>query len=161
MFKTGRPLTVLVLVLAFAAAAQAQAPRAFAFHATNYNVEVVLRPEDQTLVGQAKVDFVADQVSKTLVVELHPDLKISSVHVPGGKPLEFDRDKNYPLLVDVGLPEVASPGKQVTLVFEYCKQDLKQLIDSNNGFLRPNMIKVSFSRPPSVLTFRDSHTHIR
>lgn len=119
MFKTGRPLTVLVLVLAFAAAAQAQAPRAFAFHATNYNVEVVLRPEDQTLVGQAKVDFVADQVSKTLVVELHPDLKISSVHVPGGKPLEFDRDKNYPLMVDVGLPEVASPGKQVTLVFEY------------------------------------------
>jgi aminopeptidase N len=119
LFKIVRPLTILTLVLAFAATAPAQAPRAFAFRATNYNVEVVLRPEDQTLVGQAKVDFVADQVSKTLVVELHPDLKISSVHVPGGKPLEFDRDKNYPLNVDIGLPEVASPGKQVTLVFEY------------------------------------------
>jgi aminopeptidase N len=119
LFKISRSFTALALVLVFAAAAQAQAPRAFAFRATNYNVEVILRPEDQTLTAQAKVDFVADQVSKTLVVELHSDLKISSVHVPGGKPLEFDRDKNNQLLVDVGLPEVQSPGKQVTLVFEY------------------------------------------
>ena len=119
MLKTGRSLTVLAFLLLSAAAARAQAPRTFAFRATNYKVEVILHPEDQTLSAQATVDFTANQVSKTLVAELHPDLKISSIHVPGGKPLEFDRDRNYPLSVVVGLPEVQSPGKQVTLVFEY------------------------------------------
>jgi len=119
LFKIGRFFSFLALALLFAFASPAQAPPEFAFRATNYNVEAILRPEDQTLVAEATVNFVADKVSKTLVVELHPDLKIGSIHVPGGKPLEFDRDKNYPLLVDIGLPEVATPGKQVTLVFDY------------------------------------------
>jgi aminopeptidase N len=119
LFKISRSFAVLALALVCAAAAWAQAPHAFAFRAANYNVEVILHPEDQTLTAQATVDFIASQVSKTLVVELHPDLKITSIHVPGGKPLEFDRDRNDQLLVAVGLPEVQSPGKQVTLVFEY------------------------------------------
>ena len=61
----------------------------------------------------------AEQVSKTVVVELHPDLRIATVHEPNGKPLEFSRDTNYPLLVTIGLPEAASPGKKVTLQFDY------------------------------------------
>ena len=119
MLKTGRLFSVLAPLLTFAVSAVAQSPRAFPFRATNYNIEVILHPEDQTIAAQAKVDFVADQVSKTVAVELHPDLKLNSIHVPGGKPLEFERDKTYPLMLNVGLPEPATPGKQVTLIFEY------------------------------------------
>ena len=119
MLKSGRSISVLTLLLTLATSAQAQSPRAFPFRATNYNIEVILHPEDQSIAAQAKVDFVADQVSKTVAVELHPDLKLNSIHVPGGKPLEFEHDKTYPLMLTVGLPETATPGKQVTLIFEY------------------------------------------
>jgi aminopeptidase N len=119
LLRTSRLFSILTLLFTFAASATAQSPRAFPFRATNYNIEVILHPEDQTITAQAKVDFVADQVSKTVAVELHPDLKLNSIHVPGGKPLEFERDKTYPLMLTVGLPEPATPGKQVTLIFEY------------------------------------------
>jgi aminopeptidase N len=118
LLKTVRLFSLLALSFTFAASVLAQSTR-FPFRATNYTIEVILHPEDQTIAAQAKVDFVADQVSKTVAVELHPDLKLNSIHVPGGKPLEFERDKTYPLMLTVGLPETATPGKQVTLVFEY------------------------------------------
>ena len=31
--------------------------------------------------------------------------------MPNGKPLEFERDNNSPLLLTVGLPDVVAPGK--------------------------------------------------
>ena len=99
--------------------ALAQAPRAFPFRATNYSVEVLAHPEDQTISAQAKVDFVANQVAKTLLVELHPDLRVSSVKAADGQSLTFGRDDNSPLLLSVELPETATPGKQVTLTFDY------------------------------------------
>jgi hypothetical protein len=114
-----RPLFLLLAVaLAFSVFA-VEGPRSFPFHATNYDVEVILHPDDQTITASVKADFVADQVSKTVVVELHPDLKIATIHQPNGKPLEFSRDANYPLLITVGLPETLTPGKKVTLQFDY------------------------------------------
>jgi Peptidase family M1 domain/TPR repeat len=100
-------------------AVSAQAPRAFPFRATNYSVEVIVHPEDQTISGEAKVDFVAKQVAKTLLVELHPDLRVDSVKTSTGQSLSFDRDNNSPLILTVALPGTATPGKQVSLVFEY------------------------------------------
>ena len=94
-------------------------PQGFPFRATNYEVEVLLHPDDQTISGLAKVEFVAQQVSRTVVVELHQDLKINSVNVPGGKPLEFERDNTLPMRLTIGLPEAVAPGKPVTLVFNY------------------------------------------
>jgi len=121
LFKFHRLVSLLVVSLAvsFPALAQTQAPHSFPFRATNYDVEVILHPDDQNITATVKADFVAEQVSKTVVVELHPDLKIATVHEPNGKPLEFSRDTNYPLLVNIGLPEAASPGKKVTLQFDY------------------------------------------
>ncbi len=100
-------------------AAQAQAPHANPFRANNYDVQVLLHPEDQTISAQARVEFIAQEVSRTVVVELHQDLKINKVSVPGGPPLEFERDNNYPLLLTVGLPDAVAPGHVVTLVFDY------------------------------------------
>src|SRR5271170_4097237 len=111
-------LVTLALLLP-AGAAQAQAPRAYPFRATNYNVEVILHPEDQTISAQAKVDFVATQVARTVLVELHPDLQIQSVKGADGQALTFGRDNNNPLLLTVALAGAATPGKQVSLTFEY------------------------------------------
>jgi hypothetical protein len=119
LFKIYRLAALLTVSLVIAFSALAQAPHSFPFRATNYDVEVILHPDDQNITATVKADFVAEQVSKTVVVELHPDLRIATVHEPGGKPLEFSRDTNYPLLITIGLPEAASPGKKVTLQFDY------------------------------------------
>ncbi len=119
MFKNDRLFALLGLFLLAASAAPAQAPHAFPFRATNYDVEVMLHPEDQTITALVKVKFVATQVSRTLLVELHPDLRVNSIKTADGKELSFDRDNNSPLLLSVALPGVATPGKEVDLVFDY------------------------------------------
>jgi aminopeptidase N len=116
------PVTVAALLLALVApvAAHAQSTKTgFPFRANNYEVEVLTRPNDQTISGLAKVEFIAQVASRTVVVELHPDLRINKVNVPGGRPLEFERDPNQPLLLTVGLNDAVAPGKAVTLVFDY------------------------------------------
>lgn len=97
----------------------AQAPRAFPFRATNYNVEVIVQPDQQAITAQATVDFVAQQVARTLLVELHPDLRVSSVKSSSGQSLSFARDGNSPLFLTVELPETATPGTKVALSFDY------------------------------------------
>ncbi|MGC2421108.1 MAG: M1 family aminopeptidase [Candidatus Acidiferrales bacterium] len=114
-----RSFAALALALLAAASAGAQGPRAFTFRAAHYDVQVVLNPDTQSLTGLAKVDFVASEVSRTLLVELHPDLTVTSVKMASGQSLTFERDNTYPLLLSVGLPAAATPGKQVTLTFEY------------------------------------------
>jgi aminopeptidase N len=117
--KIDRLFAALGLFLLVASTAPAQAPHAFPFRAANYDVEVMLHPEDQTISALAKVKFVATQVSRTLLVELHPDLRVNSVKTADGKELSFDRDNDSPLLLSVALPGVATPGKEVDLVFDY------------------------------------------
>jgi tetratricopeptide (TPR) repeat protein len=116
----GVVVTALIASLVFAHAASAQAPPpGFPFRATYYEVEVILHPEDQTISGQAKVEFIAQQPGRTVVVELHQDLRVNSVTLADGKTLEFERDNRYPLLLTVGLPDVVAPGKSIRLVFNY------------------------------------------
>jgi tetratricopeptide (TPR) repeat protein len=112
-------LTGLVSSLAFSNAAVAQTPQGFPFRATYYEVEVLLHPEDQTISAQAKVELIAQQPARTVVVELHQDLRVNSVKLLNGGTLEFERDNRFPLLLTIGLPDVVSPGKTVTLVFDY------------------------------------------
>jgi aminopeptidase N len=120
LLRTFRGLIVpLALVLLAAAHVAAQGAHTFPFRATNYDVEAILHPENQSIQAEVKVDFVASQVSRTLVVELHPDLAISSVKTATGQSLTFGRDNNSPLLVSVGLLAAATPGKAITLTFDY------------------------------------------
>ena len=119
MHKTYRLLIPLALSLLMAVVASAQTPRRFPFRADHYDVQVLIHPDDQTISGLARVDFIANEVSRTVVVELHQDLKLNSVHVPGGKPLEFERDRTYPLLLTIGLPDAVGPGQPVSLEFDY------------------------------------------
>jgi aminopeptidase N len=115
-----RPLLIALLVwFSCCVRAQAQAPRSYPLRAINYDVEATLHPEDQTLSAKAKVEFVAEQVSRTLAVELHPDLHILAVRGPSGQPVTFQRDPNAPLYLTVALPEAAPPGQHVEVTFEY------------------------------------------
>jgi aminopeptidase N len=108
------------LSLLAAVVASAQTPRRFPFRADHYDVQVLIHPEDQTISGLARVDFIANEVGRTVVVELHQDLKVNSVSIPGSKkPLEFERDRTYPLLLTVGLPDSVAPGQPVSLEFDY------------------------------------------
>jgi len=108
-----------VSTLLAAASAQAQTPHAFPFQASNYDVQVIIHPESQTISAQAKVEFVALQVSRTLAVELHPDLRVNAVKTTTGQSLSFGRDGSSPLFLSVALPDTATPGKRLTLVFDY------------------------------------------
>ena len=112
-------LTALSACLVCSNAAWAQAPQGFPFRATYYEVEVLLHPEDQTIAGQAKVEFIAQQPARTVIVELHQDLRVNSVKLLNGGTLEFERDNRSPLQLTIGLPDVVAPGKTVTLVFDY------------------------------------------
>ncbi len=75
------PITLVMLMasLVCARTAPAQTPQGFPFRATYYEVEVLLHPEDQTISAQAKVEFIAQQPARTVVVELHQDLRVNSV----------------------------------------------------------------------------------
>jgi Tfp pilus assembly protein PilF len=119
LLKTHRLLIPLALSLLMAAVAAAQTPHRFPFRADHYDVQVLLHPDDQSISALARVTFIASEVSRTVVVELHQDLKINSIRVPGGKPLEFERDRTYPLLLTVGLADAVGPGQPVTLEFDY------------------------------------------
>ena len=83
MHKTYRLLIPLALSLLAAVVASAQTPRRFPFRADHYDVQVLIHPEDQTISGLARVDFIANEVARTVVVELHQDLKLNSVRIPG------------------------------------------------------------------------------
>ncbi len=119
MLKTHRLLMPLAVSLLMAAVAAAQTPHRFPFRADHYDVQVLLHPEDQSISALARVTFIASEVSRTVVVELHQDLRVNSIRVPGGKPLEFERDRTYPLLLTVGLADAVGPGQPVTLEFDY------------------------------------------
>jgi Tfp pilus assembly protein PilF len=119
LLKTYRLLIPLALSLLMAAVAAAQTPHRFPFRADHYDVQVLLHPDDQSISALARVTFIASEVSRTVVVELHQDLRVNSIRVPGGKPLEFERDRTYPLLLTVGLPDAVGPGQPVTLEFDY------------------------------------------
>ena len=119
MFKMRPILGAVAAVVSLATAAGAQTQRAYPFRATNYDVQAIIHTENQTITAEAKVDFVAKQVSRTVLVELHPDLVISSVKTASGKSLTFARDNSASALVNVDLGESATPGKQVSMTFEY------------------------------------------
>ena len=88
-------LTFLLLLLGLGAGlsrAQTQLPK-FDFQAVHYDVRAALHPAEQNLTAEAKVEFVAKTASRTILVELHPDLHVDAVKLAiDGRKLDFQRD---------------------------------------------------------------------
>ncbi|MGB7025358.1 MAG: M1 family aminopeptidase, partial [Candidatus Acidiferrales bacterium] len=115
-------LAFLLLLLALRASltsAQTQLPK-FDFQAVHYDVQATLHPAEQNLTAEAKVELVAKAASRTILVELHPDLHLDAVKLAiDGRKLDFQRDSFNPLDLEVTLPSMAQPGMHVTLIFDY------------------------------------------
>jgi aminopeptidase N len=118
LLKFYRLAFILAFSLSAALSVRAQTEHRYPFRATNYDVEAILHPENQTISALVKADFVASEVAKTILVELHPDLHLNSVKA-GSQNLNFERDNNSPLFLSVGLPSASTPGTKVTLTFDY------------------------------------------
>src|SRR5690348_17859941 len=112
-------LTILALaVTAFAAGrakAQQQLPK-FDFDAVHYDVRATLQPSTQTMTADAKIELVANAASRTILLELHPDLQVKAVTLSSdGRKLDFQRDSMNPLDLRVSLPSDAQNGMHVTI----------------------------------------------
>ncbi len=110
---------LLALLFLASGVARAQEPRKFAFRAAHYDVTALLSPADQTLTARAKVEFQAVEASRQVEVELHPNLKVNAVLGADGKPANFERDQQTPLVLRVTLPQPATVGQKFTLTFDY------------------------------------------
>jgi hypothetical protein len=116
-----RLFTITSVVLGLCACeARAQELPKFDFQAVHYDIQTTVRPADQTITAEAKVELVAKTESRTILVQLHPDLHVDSVRLAtDGRKLDFLRDSFTPLNLELTLPSAAQAGMHVTLIFDY------------------------------------------
>jgi Peptidase family M1 domain len=136
MTKLSRSLArscAAALVVCSAAFAQAPAPVrpqapvestavAPTFRAVTYDVRASVSPAQQMLSVQATVEFESRGPSISIESELHPNLRITAVTDAAGRPVEFERDSNNPLVVRVTLQSALPAGQRVKLTFAYSGQ---------------------------------------
>ena len=90
-----------------------------AFRATHYDVTATLTPAEQMLTAHATVDFVATDASSTVLVELHPNLRVTAVTNAAGKAQTFQRLDAHSLQLRVDLDMAIGAGQKITLNFDY------------------------------------------
>ena len=83
-----------------------------AFRATNYEVHASMDAVGQVMNAQAKVDFIANEASRIVEVELNQNLRVNSVRDTAGKPVTYDRDDSLLQKLDVTLPDPVPAGRK-------------------------------------------------
>jgi aminopeptidase N len=109
---------IALAAVAPATNAQTQPPGKLAFRATHYVVDAIINPADQTLTASATVTLQAQEASREVVVELHPDLEVKSITLSGAA-LTSQREAGNPLELHVLLPRPAAAGQELTLRLDY------------------------------------------
>lgn len=148
MFKLRLPI-LLTALAAFAASGYAQSPGqpqgpgrpvapvqaapGAAFRATNYDIRASLDANGQVMNAQARVDFVADDASRELEVELNPSLRVNTVLDGTGKSLSFERDDNAAQKLRVSLLDAVPAGGKITLAFDYGGPLSGRITDPSEG----------------------------
>jgi hypothetical protein len=99
--------------------APVQAAPTEAFRATNYEIHASLDAVGQVINAQAKVDFVANEASRVVDVELNQNLRVNSVNDGTGRPVSFERDDTSGLKLHITLDNAVPAGGKVTLQFDY------------------------------------------
>jgi tetratricopeptide (TPR) repeat protein len=114
-------ISILALIFALCATAplRAQAPRSPNFLAEHYDVSATLDGIGQSISAVVKIDFKAVEASSSVRVELHPNLVVKEVKGADGKPLNFERDNQNPLMVIVQLPTPVATNGRVALTYSY------------------------------------------
>src|SRR3989441_76256 len=113
------PSILVVSLISTSAALQAQQQHPSPFRAANYDVSASLDAAGASISATAKVEFESLEGSRTIQVELHPNLQVSSVKSADGKAVPFERDEQNPLLLRVTLPAPAPIGSRTRLTFTY------------------------------------------
>src|SRR3989440_11719450 len=112
-------LITLIFLSCVAVPLEAQVPRPANFLAEHYDVSASLDAIGQSISATAKIDFKVVEASSSVRVELHPNLIVKEVKGPDGKPLNFERDNQNPLMVVVQLPTPVATGGHLTLTYSY------------------------------------------
>ncbi len=97
----------------------AQAPGKTGFRAVSYEVFASLVPESQMLTARVVVEFQAQQASRTVECQLHPNLMIAGIRDSSGNSLSADRSGQDGLDVSISLPNVVPAGQSIKLTFDY------------------------------------------
>ena len=109
----------LIFLSCVAVPLEAQVPRPANFLAEHYDVSASLDAIGQSISATAKIDFKVVEASSSVRVELHPNLIVKEVKGPDGKPLNFERDNQNPLMVVVQLPTPVATNGHLTLTYSY------------------------------------------
>src|SRR5256886_619359 len=109
----------LIFLSCVAVPLEAQVPRPANFLAEHYDVPAWLDAIGQSIPATAKIDLKVVEASSSVRVELHPNLIVKEVKGPDGKPLNFERDNQNPLMVVVQLPTPVATGGNLTLTYSY------------------------------------------
>src|SRR3989442_6419875 len=113
------PSILAVSLISASTALQAQQQHPSPFRAANYDVFASRDAAGASIPATAKVEFESLEGSRTIQVELHPNLQVSSVKSADGKAVPFERDEQNPLLLRVTLPAPAPIGSRTRLTFTY------------------------------------------
>ena len=101
--RAGLMPAILLLTACAGVLTRAQEPRAPSFLAEKYEVSTYVDTASQGINAVAKVEFRAQEVSQNVRVELHENLDVKEVKGADGKPLQFQRENDNPLLLWVTL----------------------------------------------------------
>jgi hypothetical protein len=89
------------------------------FLADKYEVSTYVDTVAQGINSVAKVEFRAQEVSQIVRVELHSNLEIREIKGADGKAVEYQREPQNPMYVDITLANPVAAGQAVTLTFSY------------------------------------------
>jgi tetratricopeptide (TPR) repeat protein len=89
------------------------------FLADKYEVSAYVDTVAQGINSVAKVEFRAQEVSQIVRVELHANLEVRGVKSADGKNVEYQREPQNPMYIDISLPTPVAAGQTVTLTFSY------------------------------------------
>ncbi|MGB7436518.1 MAG: M1 family aminopeptidase [Candidatus Acidiferrum sp.] len=89
------------------------------FLADKYEVSAYVDTVAQGINAVAKVEFRSQEVSQLVRVELHENLEIREIKGPDGKTLQFQREPQNPMYVEITLASPVPAGQAVTLTFSY------------------------------------------
>jgi aminopeptidase N len=115
-----RTLAAIGVFLCAGTLAAQQPPATPNFHASHYEIDAAFSPGNQMLMAKVQADFVADQTSRDLTVQLNPDLNISALLL-NSQAVTFQRTAS-PFGIAITLPEAVQAGQKVTLTFDYAGQ---------------------------------------
>lgn len=89
------------------------------FLADKYEISAYVDTVAQGINSIAKVEFRAQEVSQIVRVELNSNLEVREIKSADGKTVEYQREPQNPMYIDITVPTPVAAGQTITLTFSY------------------------------------------